>query len=577
MTIEGFVEADLGDATAEPTAPWSDAERESVVKLADGDSAAFLARAREDPGFPFEPAAISALLRFAKDRRADWQRLRAQLKADPKIHLSALEAVMKAEAANGDSGDDGMAGRPLSYAEIEPWPSPVDGAEVLTEVSDTIGLYVAMDKHQRDATALWAAFAHAHDLCDYAPPLIIKSPAKRCGKTRLQETLALLVPRPQPTSGINSAAFSRIIEKHHPTLLIDEYDAQAAGDKEMAESLRGQLNSSFNRRSAVVLKSVPLPGGGWETRQFSTWAPTCVAGIGKQSETVEDRGVIIRLERKLPDVKVKRLRGKDGGDLVLLARKLVRFVVDNESFIRNAEPKAPSALNDRQQDAWTPLCAIADLAGGEWPERARASAKALCQVAVEEDLEADIKTVLLADIYAIFARLYPPGHAAPKSGRVGRPDDGPRLATKQLLDELMGLEERPWSAWGKSRKPLTDTGLASLLRPYGVRSGTVRLDDGSTPKGYYRNSFNDVFSRYLPYPGVSTLRPATNAGNAGETEVFEDATNFSLLRVENPPTASNSMVCGGSEGRKGGNGRLEEKEASNDREQDASSRWNFDP
>ena len=115
--IEGFVEADLGDVTAEPTAPWSDAERETVVRLADGDSAAFLARAREDPGFPFEPAAIGALLRLAKDHRADWQRLRAQLKADPKIHLSALEAVMKAEAANGDSGDDGMAGRPLFYAE----------------------------------------------------------------------------------------------------------------------------------------------------------------------------------------------------------------------------------------------------------------------------------------------------------------------------------------------------------------------------------------------------------------------------------------------------------------------------
>ena len=54
----------------QPSAPWSDAERETVVRLAEGDSAAFLARAREDPGFPFEPAAISALLRFAKDRRA---------------------------------------------------------------------------------------------------------------------------------------------------------------------------------------------------------------------------------------------------------------------------------------------------------------------------------------------------------------------------------------------------------------------------------------------------------------------------------------------------------------------------
>ena len=97
--VEEFVEADLGDVSADqqPSPPWSDAERDTVVRLAEGDSAAFLARAREDPGFPFEPAAITALLRFAKDRRADWQRLRAQLKAEPKIHLSALEAVMKAE------------------------------------------------------------------------------------------------------------------------------------------------------------------------------------------------------------------------------------------------------------------------------------------------------------------------------------------------------------------------------------------------------------------------------------------------------------------------------------------------
>jgi hypothetical protein len=44
----------------------------------------------------------------------------------------------------------------------------------------------------------------------------------------------------------------------------------ARGDKEMAESLRGQLNSSFNRRSAIVLKLVSSPGNGWEEREFST-------------------------------------------------------------------------------------------------------------------------------------------------------------------------------------------------------------------------------------------------------------------------------------------------------------------
>ena len=123
-----------------------------------------------------------------------------------------------------------MAGRPVSYDEIEPWDEAVVGAGLLTELSDAISAYVVMDGPQRDAVALWAVFAHAHDLRDYAPLLILSSPLKRCGKTRLQETLGRLTPRPQPTSGITAALFARLIEKHRPTLFIDEYDAMAGGD-----------------------------------------------------------------------------------------------------------------------------------------------------------------------------------------------------------------------------------------------------------------------------------------------------------------------------------------------------------
>jgi hypothetical protein len=171
------------------------------------------------------------------------------------------------------------------------------------------------------------------------------------------------------------------------------------------------------------------------------------------------------------------------------------------------------------------LCAIADLGGGEWPERARASAKALCRVAAEEDLEADIKTVLLADIRDIFARL-PPRDDAPHEAGAGRPTDGPRLLTKQLLEELIGLEERPWGVWGKSRKPLTDTGLAALLRPYGIRSATVRGEGSDRGKGYFLRPFEDAFSRYLPIPGVSTRANVPNPGIAGASGIFRTVPNL---------------------------------------------------
>jgi uncharacterized protein DUF3631 len=429
-------------------------EREAIAKLGAGDLSAFVARAKADAGFPLEPDAIEALNQLVRRRAPDFERLRARLKAETKVRFAALEAVMKAEAANGDSGDsggDGVAGRPVRFEEIEPWNEPVDGSRLLAEISKAIGAYVVMDAHQRDATALWTMFAHAHDLRDYAPLLAVTAPTKRCGKTRLQETLARLVPRPQLTSGITAALLPRLVEKHRPTLFIDEYDAQAAGDREMAESLRGQLNSSFNKSSAAVLKLVPLPGGGWDERQFSTWAPTCVAGIGMVPDTVKDRSVVIRLLRKPLDAKVGRLRGRDGGDLLALARKAARFVNDKEQAIRSADPASPEALNDRQADAWDPLFAIAEVAGGPWPERARRAAQALCGAENEEDAESDMKIALLADIRDIFARLGPKEAADQIDEGPGRPRDGPRLLTREIIDELVRLEERPWGHGGKHR------------------------------------------------------------------------------------------------------------------------------
>ncbi len=38
-----------------------------------------------------------------------------------------------------------MPGKPLTFDTIEPWPDPVDGEKLLTELSGAIGAYVIMD------------------------------------------------------------------------------------------------------------------------------------------------------------------------------------------------------------------------------------------------------------------------------------------------------------------------------------------------------------------------------------------------------------------------------------------------
>ena len=442
---------------------------------------------------------------------------------------------MKAKTAIGRiPARDGLPGRPITFDEIEPWPDPVDGAELLTELSVTIGAYIIMDKHQRDAAALWAAHAHAHDFRDTSPPLVIKSPAMRSGKTKLVEVLERLVPRPLFVSGITVSFLERVIEAHRPTLLIDEYDALTSNDPALAEAARAQLNRSAKRRGASVGKNVPLPGGGYEARMFSTWAPTAIAGIGDPPATVRDRAVVIDLKRKLSSEKVKPLRERDGADLAVLRRKLARFAADNEQRLRYADPAAVAVDNDRAKDMWDPLLAVADVAGGEWPERAREAGLALAVASESETADADVKLVLLADIRDIFA-MEPPEPAAspdmldpdrlePSAARGGRPDDGPRMSSKRLLDALHSLEERPWSAWGRAKKPITGKSLGDLLRPYGVRSGTIRIDGDTsedTAKGYYLRSFEDAFTRYLPTGGSQSVTASQTPENKGKVRISQ--------------------------------------------------------
>jgi hypothetical protein len=497
------------DTSPQRTEPDVEKDSEPLARLAAGDIALFLDLAKHDPGFPFEPDAIAAVNRLVRDRRADFERLRLGLKAEKRVRVSALEAAMKAAAACSANDAENRSGQAIAYDEIDPWNEPIAGADLLTRLAQAFDDYVIMDEHQRDALVLWIVFTHAHDFFVFAPLLLILSPTKRCGKTRLQEVLSRLAPRPQTMSGVSAAALARLIEEHRPTILIDEYDAVARANGEMAESLRGLLNSSFSRSGACVLKTVPLAGGGWEVRKFSTWTPVCVAGIGQVPDTIADRSVIVRLERKRHTQTVRRLRARDGGELHDVMRKIARFVADHGERLRHDQPDVPKELNDRARDAWEPLIAIADIAGGEWPERARKAATTLAGLQEAEAVDGDVRQTLLSDIRDIFVREYP-GHHPDHDDRYG-----PRLATKRLLEQLLGLEERSWCAWGRARKPMTDVALAGLLKGYGIRSGSVRLEGGSTPKGYYLRSFKEAFERYLS--SQPTASPSPRRHNARKT------------------------------------------------------------
>ena len=77
--------------------------------------------------------------------------------------------------------------------------------------------------------------------------------------------------------------------------------------------------------------------------------------------------------------------------------------------------------------------------------------------------------------------------------------DDEAKTTTAILDKLQKLDESPWAAVGKSGKPLTDRGLATRLRAYGIKPKVIRVG-GATPRGYRRDDFADAWLRYLPPP-----------------------------------------------------------------------------
>jgi putative DNA primase/helicase len=435
--------------------------------------------------------------------------------------LSTLRRQVEAVRGNGAVAKAGQ-GRPLDLHEPEPWPDPVDNASLLADLAAGIRQYVILTEHQADATALWAVFTHVFDAFDFSPKLNIGSVEKRSGKTRLIEVLDRIVRKPLFVSGISAAALLRVIDQHVPCMLLDEIDTMMkGGDVELREALRGLINSGFDRAGARFIKNVPRPGGGYEPQSFSTWCPMLLAGIGKLPDTVADRSIRIELKRKRPDEKVKPLRAGDGAELRELGRKAARWAADNLDSLRHARPGTPRQLHDRATDAWSPLFVIADAAGGAWPERARRAAVELTPGGDDQD---SIRVAVLVDIRAAFAAT-----------------EVDRIASEDLAAYLASLDDRPWPEYRNS-KPISKAQIARLLKPLGISSGTIRLSDGHTAKGYYRRVFDDAFIRYLPPENVTPSQPQDFRG----LEAHLKTSHGSGCDVsEFPETSSIPATCDG--------------------------------
>jgi putative DNA primase/helicase len=204
----------------------------------------------------------------------------------------------------------------------EPWPEPVDGAILVTDLAAMIRRHVVLPAHAPIAIALWVIHAHALECFSISPILAVTSPEKRCGKTTLLGLMRHLVPRALTAANMTMAAVYRAIEHLRVSLILDEADTFITTDK---AELVGILNSGHARQSAYVVRTV---GDSHEAKVFSTWCAKVAGLIGRLPPTLQDRSIVLQLERKRADQVVDRRRADRNDDLVELYRKTARWAAD---------------------------------------------------------------------------------------------------------------------------------------------------------------------------------------------------------------------------------------------------------
>jgi hypothetical protein len=129
--------------------------------------------------------------------------------------------------------------------------------------------------------------------------------------------------------------------------------------------------------------------------------------------------------------------------------------------------------------------------------------------------------------------------------------DADKMASAILCEQLAKMEDRPWPEW-RQNKPMTQTQLATALKPFRIRPTTIR-DGNTTPKGYERKAFIEAWSRYLP--DVDTQRSALNGGsepqrrnnqgNSRDSGESRTATLSDMLRMQEPEDCSSTLQCCG--------------------------------
>jgi putative DNA primase/helicase len=422
----------------------------------------------------------------AERRERDKQKtFETVLKLPSGQHEAKLKALAKridvdVDVLRGEFAEFAKEGKSEFCGDITPWADPVATKALLAGVMKQLRRYIVVSDEQALAITLWIVFAWLHEsIAVHSPLLVFKSAEPDSGKTTACGVLKFLTPRAYSAAEMSGPSLFRFVDRVHPTLIIDDADRLLQRKPELAHV----VNIGWTRGTLI-----PRVGPYGDAVWFDPFCAKVIAGANLLlPKTTATRTITIKLLPKLPSERVEDFNHTDDERFFDLRRKLARWSIDNAEALKAANPVLPAGLNNRLAMNWRLQLAVADLAGGDWPKRARVAA-----IKLDDRKEESSEGIrLLAALRELFT------------------NHGSQLTSAEIVKLLTANEESEWAAF-RNHGPITKRQIAVLLDAYDIHPDYIHPHGRKTERGYDVKWFDDAFERYLnpPARNRATVRRA---------------------------------------------------------------------
>jgi putative DNA primase/helicase len=459
---------------------------------------------------------------LAKLPPTEYEKARKRVAEEQGVRVSHLDrevARLRPKPADGEEDSTGGWDKP---PKDEPWGGPIPPLGTLLDTaSAAMPAFLVAPKAFHDVITLWSAASYLVQSQEIAlpvmPQLALQSIGPESGKSTALEIAASLCYRGVLRSSYTASTLFRRINEQNVTYCLADLHTILTDPR---SEIHAVIKSCHRRAEAFVDRTEEGPGGKRYVATYRCWAALAWASIGPMTAEMHSRAIVLPLQPALPEESAGLDHSSPSRSSVLIdvRRQLAAWAATVHPL---PAPTMPPSLYSRSADNWRPLLTVAELAGGDWPQRALAAIEEVRKMKPRPDLRERL-LVAIRDAFDSQARKDAEDEAAAAGKPPPEEDDlaavaarpGTRLSTLDLLDALNSDEE---SGLGEANhgRPITAYWLRDHLHGLLDPPGSQEWQDSSVAgrkhvRGYGWHQLADAYRRHLP-----SARGVTVSGTSG--------------------------------------------------------------